>query len=256
MNKNTKLIIFFLIIIVAAVFVYITDRKSVVAPGNEQKVEPNMSAFDLSTITTETGTDTSNEGLEIKFEYPKGIIGADYVRGVIDTKLAQFKTDNDPAKFSTQELADYGPNKDRPYSFITIYKAYASKSVLTHRVDTYMYTGGAHGNTFIETFMYTSDGVLTKPQDLFVDQTGVQKFSELVINEALALTDYKEVINTEWLADSAGPDVSNFKTLAFDGTDIVVIFQQYDIAPYAAGIIEVRVPLNKLTGVLKPEFLK
>jgi len=90
MNKNTKLIVFFAIIILAAVFVYMTDRKSAVAPGNEQKVEPNVSGFDLSTITTETGTDTSNEGLEIKFEYPKGIVGADYVKGVIDTKLAQF----------------------------------------------------------------------------------------------------------------------------------------------------------------------
>jgi len=137
-----------------------------------------------------------------------------------------------------------------------MYKAYASKSVLTHRVDTYTYTGGAHGGTSVETFIYTADSTLVKPQDLFVDQAGVQKFSELVTAGALALPDYKEAINTEWLADSAGPDASNFKTLAFDGTDVIVIFQQYDIAPYAAGIIEVSVPFSQLGGILKPEFLK
>lgn len=254
MNKHyAKVVLFAVLVILVAVAVFLKDRAGLEnLPGTGNNTTQN---FDVATVTTEVAEDTSNEAFEIKVQYPINIIGAEYVKGTLDTELLTFKKENDLAKFSPQELTDFGPSKDRPYSFVAQYQAYGNKNFLTHRLDTYTYTGGAHGNTGVQTFTYDKKGKLVTPEMLFVNKDAVAAFSTLVQKQALAL-DGDGMINTEWLAESAGPDAVNFKTFAFNGQDILIIFPQYSIAAYVAGIIEVPLPLSELSGILKPEFLQ
>ncbi len=255
-RKYALLTIFFGFIIVFAIVLYARQKINVIPAPVEPNTTKGETAFDVSKVKTETFSDTSNPALEIKGEYPVGVVGAEYVKGAMDTKLAQFKAENDPAKFSAEEMLNFGPSKERPYSFITIYKAYSSGTLLTHRMDTYTYTGGAHGGTGVETYTYTASGKQVKATDLFIDQAAVAAFSDIAQKKVLAMPEYKDMINTEWLADSAGPNVVDYQTFAFSGKNLVIIFQQYSIAPYAAGIIEVPVPFTELSGIVKAEYLK
>jgi hypothetical protein len=258
MNKTASKILLLVVLIVALVGC-LYWRSKVGAPSlfpNTNNPASQAVKFDTSKIAVASFKDTSSDAFEIYGKYPTGVVGADYIKGQLDAKLAQFKVENDPARFSSDELGTFGPRKDHPYSFITEYKAYASGTYLTHRMDYYTYTGGAHGSTIVETYTYDASGKKIEPTELFIDAAAVGRFSELVKAKALALPDMDQVINTEWLADSAGPDATNFKAFAFDGSYLRIIFQQYAIAPYAAGIIEVPIPLTELTGILKPEFLK
>lgn len=255
MNKNyAKIILFAVLVILAGVTVFLKENFTPEHPS--AGTETTLINFDATTIKTEVVEDTSNPAFEIKTQYPINIIGADYIKGLLAAKLDEFRKENDPAKFTAEQLEIFGPNKDRQYAFVTEYRAYGNTHFLTHRIDTYTYTGGAHGGTTAETFTYDRTGKQIQAADLFVNTAAVDTFSGLVKKHALALENYKDVINTEWLAESAGPDASNFKAFAFSGSDLIIIFQQYAIAPYAAGIIEVPIPLGELNGILKPEFLE
>ncbi len=258
MNKHySKVILFLALIVIAGVALYIREKVIVRNPVLEEEAQiQEPTGFTISSIKKETFKDTSSPGFEIHGEYPVDIFGADYIKGRIYAELAQFKAENDPAKLTPTQLEEFGPTKDRQYSFITQYKAYGNASFLTHRLDTYTYSGGAHGGTVVKTYTYDFTGKSIVATDLFVDEAAIKRFSELVQQHALALPDYKEAINTEWLAESAGPDAGNFTTFAFNGSNLVIIFQQYAIASYAAGIIEVSIPFSELEGIVKPEFLK
>ncbi len=258
MKNNTYGFVAIILGIIIVLAVVIGYRNRAVAPATDTTV-PNtdiVAGYEASKVQKETFTDTTNPGFEIKGEYPINIVGSEYIKGIIDTKIAEFKSKSDPAKLSAAELAEFGPTKDHQYSFITMYKAYSNPSYLTHRMDIYEFTGGAHGGTSAETYTYNQEGKPVSATDLFVDKAAIAKFSEIVKAQALALPDHKETINSEWLADSAGPDAVNFKAFAFSGTNLIIIFQQYAIAPYSDGIIEVPIPLSELGGILKPEFLK
>ncbi len=258
MNRKYALLTIFLgFIIVFAFVLYLRQKTETVnSEGDPISTQQEESVFDASKIKKETFADTSNLALEIKGEYPVGVVGAEYVEGMIDAKLAAFKAENDPARFSSEEMMNFGPSNERPYSFTTMYKAYTSGTLLTHRMDIYTYIGGAHGNTVPETYTYTAAGKQVAVSDLFVDQAAIVKFSDLVKQKALAMPEYKDMINTEWLADSAGPNVVDYKVFAFDGKNLTIIFPQYSIAPYVAGIIEVPIPFSELQGIVKAEYLK
>ncbi len=258
MNKPyAKLILFLILVVLAALCLYWKASLTPPATNTPNGQEQVKKLPDPSEVKTQKFKDTSKAELEISGEYPVDVVGSDYIKGRIDSDILKFKADNDPARFSTPvgEVMAFGPTADSPYSFVVSYKAYGNGMYLTHRVDTYTYTGGAHGGTTINAYTYNTQGKLIAPEDLFVDQAAVTKFSELVKRHAME-KNTDGMINTEWLAESAGPDVSNFSTFAINGSAIAIIFPQYSIAPYAAGIIEVSVPFSELQGILKPEFLK
>jgi len=60
--------------------------------------------------------------------------------------------------------------------------------------------------------------------------------------------DYPQIV-TSYFED---PDLT--PNWYFSENGLVIYFNCYDIAPYAAGIIKVEFPYDALTGVLKPEF--
>jgi len=132
----------------------------------------------------------------------------------------------------------------RPYQlFIRYQQCRLNDKVLSLYVDYYQYTGGAHGIT--ERRAYNID---------------------LKSGELLPLTamfkpgyDYKAVIEQEIKRQIAlNPEVyfkgeQGFKGLNkeqgyyLDGENLVLYFSQYEIAPYAAGIPEFKIPLKLLS---------
>lgn len=141
-----------------------------------------------------------------------------------------------------EELAREAKEEEwfRPYEVVVDYEVrYLSDEVVSLLISYYQYTGGAHGLTPVEGLTVDArTGRKLALQDLF--QPG---------------TDYRAVISTEIARQFDArrgdffPDARD-TALDFDendfyveGGDIVIFFQQYDIAPYAAGHPEFRIPV-------------
>lgn len=133
-----------------------------------------------------------------------------------------------------------------PYELIIDYKLKSTGSstdggLLSLMVQTYTYTGGAHGGTRVDTYNVVND-----------------KDASLLTLEKLLGSNYKELANAAVKqAITAEPDrFFSSETLQFEGIgdsqsffmdkgQAVLVFQQYEIAPYAAGIIEIKVPAKE-----------
>lgn len=161
----------------------------------------------------------------IDLEYPKSDTNhlseiADYVSKVKD----QF----------TQSL----PTEDVTENYLLKINTtvFTSSSTITYKLETYMYTGGAHGGTFIETFTYGKDGKLITLNDILVSSDSMKKLSTLARNylyNKVGDQSQNEVVDA-----GTEPTPENFGVWYITDTGIVFVFQQYQVGPYTIGIQE------------------
>ena len=141
----------------------------------------------------------------------------------------------------------------RPYQLVTRYQeCYQNDNLLSLYVDYYQYTGGAHG--------------MTNRQPYNID---LHSGNELAIKDLFqADYDYQSIINKEIRAQIAlNPGNYFTDNMGFNGITenqsyyiqngvLVVYFSQYEIAPYAAGIPEFKIPLSNFQDGIRADLLQ
>ncbi len=223
-----------------------TNKKSIT---NKPNTMQNQS---LGIVKTE---DKTAPYLDISAEYPTEGTGSLYVAKNVQDIIQAFKTKNDFSKFTPQELINIGLSDDRRYQLYITYTTTSGLHTISHRITSYAFTGGAHGNTFIETYTYRIDEKFLSINDLFIDPTkGLDLVSEKTIESIKNNPNYKDGLPTDWFDEGTAPTLQNYSTFELTKDSLVIIFQQYQALAYVYGNIEVRIPLTELSDVLKPEF--
>lgn len=108
-------------------------------------------------------------------------------------------------------------------------------SILTSN---YMYTGGAHGNTVVESFNYdTTEGTRIYLTDILTSEDQLKDVQNYVWEYAIERPEI-------FYPDLKKEDVILTKDTAFyfNDTGITLVFQQYEIAPYVSGNQEIVIP--------------
>lgn len=108
-------------------------------------------------------------------------------------------------------------------------------SILTSN---YMYTGGAHGNTVVESFNYnTADGSRIYLTDILTTEDQLKEVQNYVWEYAIERPEI-------FYPDLKKEDVILTKDTAFyfNESGITLVFQQYEIAPYVSGNQEIVIP--------------
>lgn len=139
-----------------------------------------------------------------------------------------------------------------PYELVTRYQpCYQNERLLSLTVDYYQYTGGAHGMTARRAYNIdqTTGGELAL-KDLFTDNYDYTGLINEEIRRQIA-------INPEmYFGDPIGFNgISENQKYYIQNGNLVIYFDQYEIAPYAAGIPEFRVPFNLFQDGLKSDLL-
>ena len=127
-----------------------------------------------------------------------------------------------------------------------------SDNILSILIKYYKYAGGAHG--YYENVAYNIDirnGNFLTLDNLFKEGSDYKN----IINEEIR-RQIEELIKL----DEQNKGVYEFKSIEdkqkfyIQDDNIVVYFDLYDIAPYAAGIPEFMINVNKIDHILKPEY--
>jgi hypothetical protein len=129
------------------------------------------------------------------------------------------------------------------------------------------YSGGAHGNPLIASFVLHRDtGRVVTMADLFADaEDGERALGEYARNALIRRRSETRPLDDgelRWLKDGTAPRPENYAVFAIDGDGarpargLVLIFPPYQVAPYAAGAIEVPVPASVFRDLLKPVYRK
>lgn len=123
--------------------------------------------------------------------------------------------------------------------------AYQSESVICVMLESYLDTGGAHGNGNIAYLNFDpKTGALLKLEDIIKD---VAAFKTLAKAHFKNETDNKEQIEDYFF----GEDFQLPANLGFDSKGIILLYNNYEIASYAQGITKFTIPYEEAKAFLK-----
>lgn len=195
-------------------------------------------------MITEDGTiATSTDVYDIEISAPPGDkTGA---RDVVDYVGGQNSAFIADAEAAYEEYTDAGAEYPwRQYVLAIEHDTYEIGGYTSYIVREYRYTGGANGIQLVETFTYDPDGERLSLADIVASESR----DELV--ETLKEELHEILSGNNGFSDAV--DSLTFDALEhfyLTDTDIVIVFPQYDIAPGAAGVVEVPLPREMFSTI-------
>lgn len=131
---------------------------------------------------------------------------------------------------------------------------YQGPAFWTIDLETYHFTGGAHGGTDNQPLVLSREtgepipvSVLFKPDSNWLQRLSDVSYQALIQREQFEPDD-------DWLVSGTAPEPENYQGLLPIAEGIEVVFGQYQIGPYAIGISRVLLPYSMLSAVLNPDL--
>lgn len=178
--------------------------------------------------------------------------GVDAANRVIETQVMQ-QVDAFRDEYQDLLADNNGDHVGPPWGLsITGELLYDGPVFWTLDLETYRFTGGAHGGT--ENQALVIDKATGEPipvADLFKPGTDWLKTLSKASYEALIQREHFEP-DDDWLERGTAPEAENYQVLLPLAEGLEVVFGQYQIGPYVIGISRVLLPYSALTAVLNP----
>lgn len=204
----------------------------------------------------------SSKDAEISINYPKAE-GNKAVSDLINVTLQNYivsqtnlsedslnnvSIDDAIKRFNAEYLSfknDFPDSSQKWEAFIDGEVTYRSPEVICIAINSYLDTGGAHGNTNIRFFNFNPQtGNLYSKTDL------VNDFGKL--SEVIAIQLKNEVSLDDSMEDHFfGKDFQLPESLGFSDEGLIILYNPYEIASYSQGIIEFTIPYETVNPFLK-----
>lgn len=168
------------------------------------------------------------------------------IKGYMDKRVKEFKN-----SFSKADAEDEGVI--RPWDLTIIYETKYQGSLMYCVIfPGGEYTGGAHPNPeFWSVVFNLKSGKRLKLVDIFKPGSAyLQKISQYCIKELIE----RKVSDENWVKTGAEAKDENYQDFYLTEKGLVVVFTQYQVAPYASGNVEVVVPPGELKDILNPRI--
>jgi hypothetical protein len=244
MITKQQYIKFFIALLILIAFVMLGFRTSTkevyVPPTSVDQILNPSEEIDKVVINEKTDSYTINAS------YPKTNSATinNYFKSYTDEAVAQFKTDT-----SWTSNGEVTPNQIL-LTLDSSYESVKSSTVQNYVFSTNLYTGGAHGIQVRKTFSFSPDGQLLTINNLFNNPKDLETFSKIVRSKLLK----RENAQTDWINDGAGPKIENYQSFIVKDDGVVVLFDQYQVAPYSDGQIDITIPTSSFTKIANPEL--
>jgi len=206
-----------------------------------------------------------NDNQEISYSYPvfSGIADAN-VREKINADIKSRMAEGaEGSRVDAAEICPEGQEADESgwqchFAYDGEYKASTrlSDRILSVRLETYMYTGGAHGDTGVEFVNYDlRTGERFVWQSVFAadsDYLGaIAKYANADIKKQLLIGE-DSMSQEDWIDQGSSATEGNYAdgNVGFDENGLIVVFQEYQVAAYAQGAVISLIPYGELEGVI------
>ncbi len=164
---------------------------------------------------------------------------------------------NDQVSAFRENVADLNI-KNAPRDFLSDFTmrwstTLISPTIVSFRFDSSEYiAGSAHPNSRTSILIYDIEHrTILSTTDIFASSTLALPFLSTYAHVKLTDTSAEVTPEVEELiAMGTAPTAENFASVAVTPDGLVVIFNPYQVAPYARGIQEVRIPYSELTQLI------
>lgn len=168
------------------------------------------------------------------------------IKNIIDESKNNFIKNIDK---DTKAYSDINMNNSLTLDYKTYYIDKNKLSILVY-LSTY-YVGAAHPNNQILSLNYNlNTGNKIELKDLFKSNSNYLKtisdYSFKQLSKKLATTN-----DDSWVRSGTSDKTENFKTFTIDSNSITIYFQTYQVASYAEGSQEVKIPFALLKKYLR-----
>ncbi len=259
MKKNIIFSIIILIVVAAGVYAYLTKQPSV-PPAVTEVTVPIELEYDLKTIERAHSGKDNRDTYSISIEYPvitSGIEMEALSRINQSIKEAAENSAN-AAEGSFKEnmegtLPAYIPAEpSKQEGDAKIIADLGSLPIINVEFNSYTYSGGAHGISVRETFIFDAkNGERLTSEDIFRGNY-LEKLS------ALSLTELKSedphASKYTFAEEGTKPDPDNFKVFTVQPNGFHIIFGDYQVGPYTIGTTEIVLPFSSLEANLTSRF--
>ncbi len=173
-------------------------------------------------------------------------------------QIASFKQDSALDNITPQDAEIQGLSGDRKYALALEYKMVTSSTTVSYAYQVYADTLGAHPNLYYTTFVFDQDGNQLVLADVLSNNPNwLEELSLLVENDVTAQLkarladslpqgDEGADVTGSIFAEGLAAKEENFKNFVVDGDSLVILIPPYQVAAYAVGAFEVRIPLSEI----------
>lgn len=190
--------------------------------------------------------------LETNIKYPEFTDLPELNKRIENTILSNWKNFKSYSKETWNEIAtlnNRGNGKLAPFDYMVTFEVSGSVNIISVLLNTYVFDGGAHGNTSLISLNYdlNTGKYIDIRQASLMDYNQISSicrdtlYKKLIDNEksGMSLTEkdsMKQMINT-----GAFPQAGNFEIFTVDDSKVYAWFEPYSVAPYAYGIQKIQV---------------
>lgn len=255
MQRNTSIGIAIVLVVIAAIIAYFALRPvPVKAPGTSAVVAIVLPAEGYSEHTQYydiTANYATSTPLLASAGPMQDATARSLMYGFIRDTIASFKTDGGFDRLTPEDIQVMDGRKE---DLEIVYLIATSARTVSYVFTVYKDTLGAHGNTTFKTFTFdTKTGAALALSDVFM--LGASYLDKLT---SISRSRLPEVIgdgfDINFVKDGTTPEDKNFANFFFDSRDFVVLFAPYAVAPYSSGPQTLRIPIELIRSILKPEY--
>jgi|GEM_PF-1789126 len=231
----------------------VTPTPAPAPSSTQQATQASTEQSNAAVETKELNEKTDAYTIAVKYPYTSNEKINAPINSFIQKLVGDFKKDAAPPDANSA----VGPNTfDITFSIVPY-----NDDIVTFKYLVSAYTGGAHPNSYTATQTFNlKDGTFHTADTVFGSEEAVKQISTMSID--MLQTQLKNILqettiddaSLEWIKTGAGPDLVNFQSFVPMKDNLVLIFNAYQVAPYAAGEQEVKLPMEKLKAVLGPPF--
>jgi len=176
------------------------------------------------------------------------------VEQALADRIAEFKLNGNFDALTAEDVKIQGLGPDRKYALAIEYDAYESPQHVSYVFSIYEDTLGAHPNGYYMTQVFDRAGTPLALGDLFVPESNyLERIATLAKAQVEAELESRlgEEPGEAFFEEGVAPTLENFQNFYLEGETLVLLFPPYQVASYAAGFFEARIPLADLAEVLK-----
>ena len=212
----------------------------------------------VSISAVDMGLDNVNNGIrdiiQVSAESPVVTLDDEEVAKVINDDIKQVSADFllrlqqmfSGANEYSADMADMGIDNALFAMDLQVRDACVNGDVLSIVLEEYNVTGGAHGSSLRYALNYDlNDGKRLTWEDISTDSTALSKTLKDYIVTQASSSKYEDYYFFDYYEDSLDSAFGD-DTWYFNNQGLTIIYNQYAIAPYAAGIIEFTMPLEDI----------
>lgn len=208
---------------------------------NTQSIASKNSSINI----TSKDVNTKDELTEIDLKIPvvsglKDLNLQKKINSMFEKDAISFKNEiEEMAKEYFEECKKYDISMPN-YSAVVNYKILSKdNNLLSMYIDYYRYTGGAHGSTTRKSYnIDLNTGKVLDLKDIFKGKLDYKGIIDKTIKNEISRNP-----NLYFSEDFKG--ISDNPCFVIENSNLIIYFQQYEIAPYSSGIPQFNIPLSK-----------